>query len=125
MQVLVQCAVSASWPRLPAVRLPIGLRSMRMSPAKGTDVAPAMPPVQVKYRGIRPAPGYPSQPDHTEKRTMWDLMKVEEQVRPSGAATGCSSASTPAGERWVIPDQRAACSCLLLPPTHVCRLAWA
>lgn len=37
--------------------------------------------LQVKYRGIRPAPGYPSQPDHTEKRTMWDLMRVEEQVR--------------------------------------------
>lgn len=32
-------------------------------------------------QGIRPAPGYPSQPDHTEKRTMWDLMKVEEEVR--------------------------------------------
>ena len=28
--------------------------------------------------GIRPAPGYPSQPDHLEKRTMWDLMQVEE-----------------------------------------------
>ena len=28
--------------------------------------------------GIRPAPGYPSQPDHTEKRTMWDLIKAKE-----------------------------------------------
>jgi 5-methyltetrahydrofolate--homocysteine methyltransferase len=27
-----------------------------------------------KYRGIRPAPGYPSQPDHTEKRTLFDLL---------------------------------------------------
>jgi 5-methyltetrahydrofolate--homocysteine methyltransferase len=36
--------------------------------------------LKVKYQGIRPAPGYPSQPDHTEKRTMWDLMKVEEQT---------------------------------------------
>ncbi|GAB4815077.1 hypothetical protein N2152v2_002123 [Parachlorella kessleri] len=36
--------------------------------------------LKVKYQGIRPAPGYPSQPDHTEKRAMWDLMKVEEQV---------------------------------------------
>jgi 5-methyltetrahydrofolate--homocysteine methyltransferase len=33
---------------------------------------------KLKYQGIRPAPGYPSQPDHTEKRTMWDLLKVEE-----------------------------------------------
>ena len=32
--------------------------------------------LQVKYQGIRPAPGYPSQPDHTEKSTMWDLMSV-------------------------------------------------
>jgi 5-methyltetrahydrofolate--homocysteine methyltransferase len=29
---------------------------------------------KINYEGIRPAPGYPSQPDHTEKRTMWDLM---------------------------------------------------
>eukprot|EP00741_Cyanophora_paradoxa_P006633 tig00001029_g6417.t1 len=34
--------------------------------------------LKVRYQGIRPAPGYPSQPDHTEKSTMWDLMKVEE-----------------------------------------------
>ncbi len=27
-----------------------------------------------KYRGIRPAPGYPAQPDHTEKATLWTLM---------------------------------------------------
>eukprot|EP01084_Bolivina_argentea_P315896 547445_1 len=31
----------------------------------------------LKYQGIRPAPGYPSQPDHTEKRTMWELLNVE------------------------------------------------
>ncbi|KAI8839214.1 hypothetical protein BC829DRAFT_426118 [Chytridium lagenaria] len=30
--------------------------------------------LQIKYQGIRPAPGYPSQPDHTEKITMWKLM---------------------------------------------------
>ncbi len=30
-----------------------------------------------KYRGIRPAPGYPACPDHTEKRTLFDLMDVE------------------------------------------------
>jgi 5-methyltetrahydrofolate--homocysteine methyltransferase len=34
--------------------------------------------LNVKYQGIRPAPGYPSQPDHTEKLIMWDLMKVKE-----------------------------------------------
>jgi len=36
--------------------------------------------LKVKYQGIRPAPGYPSQPDHTEKSTMWELMKVEEEI---------------------------------------------
>ena len=30
-----------------------------------------------KYAGIRPAPGYPACPDHTEKLTLWDLMDVE------------------------------------------------
>lgn len=33
---------------------------------------------RIKYQGIRPAPGYPSQPDHQEKQTMWSLMGVEE-----------------------------------------------
>ncbi len=30
-----------------------------------------------RYRGIRPAPGYPAQPDHTEKATLWSLMNSE------------------------------------------------
>ena len=30
-----------------------------------------------KYKGIRPAPGYPACPDHTEKRTIWSLLDVE------------------------------------------------
>ena len=34
--------------------------------------------LKVKYQGIRPAPGYPSQPDHTEKRTMWDVLRAKE-----------------------------------------------
>jgi len=33
-----------------------------------------------KYRGIRPAPGYPAQPDHTEKRTLFKLLDAEKQV---------------------------------------------
>jgi 5-methyltetrahydrofolate--homocysteine methyltransferase len=31
-----------------------------------------------KYRGIRPAAGYPSCPDHTEKKTLWTLLDVED-----------------------------------------------
>lgn len=34
--------------------------------------------IKIKYTGIRPAPGYPSQPDHTEKVTMWKLLEAEE-----------------------------------------------
>ncbi|TVS20314.1 MAG: methionine synthase [Planctomycetaceae bacterium] len=30
-----------------------------------------------RYRGIRPAPGYPAQPDHTEKRTLFDLLDAQ------------------------------------------------
>ena len=30
-----------------------------------------------KYTGIRPAPGYPACPDHTEKQTIWELLDVE------------------------------------------------
>jgi len=37
--------------------------------------------IKVKYQGIRPAAGYPSQPDHTEKSTMWQIMKVFEQTQ--------------------------------------------
>ena len=32
------------------------------------------------YRGIRPAPGYPACPDHTEKRTLFDLLCAEERL---------------------------------------------
>ena len=33
-----------------------------------------------KYSGIRPAPGYPACPDHTEKLTIWDLLQVEKNI---------------------------------------------
>jgi 5-methyltetrahydrofolate--homocysteine methyltransferase len=36
--------------------------------------------IQEKYRGIRPAPGYPASPDHTEKWTIWKLLDVERQT---------------------------------------------
>ena len=32
------------------------------------------------YRGIRPAPGYPAQPDHTEKATLFDLLQAEKRT---------------------------------------------
>ncbi len=33
--------------------------------------------IEEKYRGIRPASGYPSSPDHTEKRPLWELLDAE------------------------------------------------
>jgi 5-methyltetrahydrofolate--homocysteine methyltransferase len=36
--------------------------------------------IQEKYRGIRPAPGYPSCPDHTEKGIIWRLLDVEKNA---------------------------------------------
>jgi 5-methyltetrahydrofolate--homocysteine methyltransferase len=36
--------------------------------------------VREAYRGIRPAPGYPAQPDHTEKATLFDLLQAEPRI---------------------------------------------
>jgi 5-methyltetrahydrofolate--homocysteine methyltransferase len=36
--------------------------------------------IEEKYRGIRPAPGYPAQPDHTEKATICSLLDVERET---------------------------------------------
>ena len=36
--------------------------------------------IKENYKGIRPAPGYPACPDHLEKRTLWELLNVEERI---------------------------------------------
>ncbi|MEX0829740.1 MAG: methionine synthase [Nitrospirales bacterium] len=36
--------------------------------------------IQEKYRGIRPAPGYPACPDHTEKKDLFELLQVEKSI---------------------------------------------
>jgi len=36
--------------------------------------------IREKYQGIRPAPGYPACPEHTEKGLLWDLLNVEENI---------------------------------------------
>ena len=40
----------------------------------GTDL------IRERYTGIRPAPGYPACPDHTEKRTLFDLLQAEQNA---------------------------------------------
>ena len=46
---------------------------------KTENLAPA-DLIEEKYRGIRPAAGYPACPDHTEKGTLWNLLDVERQT---------------------------------------------
>lgn len=36
--------------------------------------------IKEEYKGIRPAPGYPACPDHLEKLTIWDVLKVKERI---------------------------------------------
>ncbi|MCW3042225.1 MAG: methionine synthase, partial [Actinobacteria bacterium] len=63
--------------------------------------------VKEKYRGIRPAPGYPACPDHTEKETMWRLLDAE---RTTGIVLTESYAMWPgasvSGWYFAHPDSR-------------------
>jgi len=63
--------------------------------------------IQEKYRGIRPAPGYPACPDHTEKGTIWRLLDVYAntgmQITESFAMWPGSSVS---GLYFAHPDSR-------------------
>ena len=36
--------------------------------------------IREEYRGIRPAPGYPACPDHTEKTTLFELLEVQKNI---------------------------------------------
>lgn len=36
--------------------------------------------IKESYKGIRPAPGYPACPDHLEKKTIWEILKVDEAI---------------------------------------------
>jgi 5-methyltetrahydrofolate--homocysteine methyltransferase len=55
--------------------------------------------IREAYQGIRPAPGYPACPDHTEKTTLWRLLDVERNTAirltesfamyPAAAVSGC------------------------------------
>jgi 5-methyltetrahydrofolate--homocysteine methyltransferase len=60
--------------------------------------------LKVKYQGIRPAPGYPSQPDHREKETLFNLLEVEQLL----------------GGRLELTE-----SFMMLPAAAVCALVFA
>jgi 5-methyltetrahydrofolate--homocysteine methyltransferase len=49
--------------------------------------------IREEYRGIRPAPGYPACPDHTEKGKIWSVLDVEKNI---GLKLTESFAMTPA-----------------------------
>ncbi|HLL56614.1 MAG TPA: vitamin B12 dependent-methionine synthase activation domain-containing protein, partial [Rubrobacteraceae bacterium] len=63
--------------------------------------------IREEYRGIRPAPGYPACPEHTEKRKLWELLDVEENA---GISLTESCAMTPgaavSGYYFSHPDSR-------------------
>jgi hypothetical protein len=60
------------------------------APDEGFDITAL---IGEKYQGIRPAPGYPAQPDHTEKATLFRLLDAEAQT---GMALTESYAMSPA-----------------------------
>ncbi|KAF4721654.1 hypothetical protein FOZ63_021052, partial [Perkinsus olseni] len=60
--------------------------------------------LKVKYVGIRPAPGYPTQPDHREKDTLWRLLDAENL----------------SGGKMVLTE-----SLMMMPAASVCALCFA
>lgn len=50
---------------------------------------------KLRYEGIRPAPGYPSQPDHTEKLTMWRLANIEQATGMWETVSSCPCSLSP------------------------------
>lgn len=59
--------------------LHLKIRKSYWAYAPGEDLA-ADELFKVKYTGIRPAPGYPACPDHTEKKIIFDLLEAEKRV---------------------------------------------
>ena len=85
--------------------------------------------IEEKYRGIRPASGYPTSPDHTEKRALWQLLDVEAATgivlteslrdvsRRRRSAGSISPIPRPATSRWTSsPGTRSRTT----PPARAC-----
>jgi 5-methyltetrahydrofolate--homocysteine methyltransferase len=59
-----------------------------------------------RYRGIRPAFGYPACPDHTEKRTLFDLLGAREQGMDLTSSCAMTPGATVSGLFFAHPDAR-------------------
>ena len=59
-----------------------------------------------KYRGIRPAPGYPACPDHTEKRTLFALLGAEQLGMQLTESCAMMPAASVSGLYFAHPDAR-------------------
>jgi 5-methyltetrahydrofolate--homocysteine methyltransferase len=63
--------------------------------------------IQEKYRGVRPAPGYPGCPDHTEKITLFQLLDAEGNTGISLTENlAMYPASSVSGMYYAHPDSR-------------------
>ena len=63
--------------------------------------------IQEKYRGIRPAPGYPACPDHLEKKTLWRLMNAAASTEVTLTETlAMNPAASVCGYYFAHPESR-------------------
>jgi 5-methyltetrahydrofolate--homocysteine methyltransferase len=62
--------------------------------------------IRERYDGIRPAPGYPAQPDHTEKRTLFKLLQAEEISLSLTESCAMWPASSVSGLYFAHPESR-------------------
>ncbi|MDC1175693.1 vitamin B12 dependent-methionine synthase activation domain-containing protein, partial [Bacteriovoracaceae bacterium] len=63
--------------------------------------------IKEKYKGVRPAPGYPACPDHTEKWTIWKLLNADEKIGVSlTESLAMNPASSVSGFYMAYPDSK-------------------
>jgi 5-methyltetrahydrofolate--homocysteine methyltransferase len=62
--------------------------------------------IREKYRGIRPAPGYPACPDHTEKRALFELLRAERAGMRLTESFAMYPASSVSGFYFSHPESR-------------------
>jgi 5-methyltetrahydrofolate--homocysteine methyltransferase len=63
--------------------------------------------IKEKYRGIRPAPGYPACPDHSEKFKIWTLLEVEKNIQVELTENlAMNPASSVCGYYFQLPESR-------------------